>query len=275
MAATAEKSALIDQLRRTNGALIESNAELEQQYVAVLEARRVKDEFLANISHELRTPLTAVMGYISLMLDELSGPLTEAQRRDLTHVRGSSGRLLELIDNLLELTALKRGGLDAEIEEFDPRQPMHEATAAARGRAPAVAQRVDEPTSMLPPMRSDRKKIVKILISLLSNAYKFTSVGEVSMSVEVRDGWVRYEVSDTGIGISPDALGMVFDEFRQIDGSATRRYGGSGLGLALARRMARFLGGDIELSSTVGEGSTFTVELPLELERLTGEFPAS
>ena len=115
-------------------------------------------------------------------------------------------------------------------------------------------------------MRSDRRKIVKILMALLGNAYKFTATGEVRIALEIGSGRVSYTVQDTGIGIPPEAQEMVFDEFRQVDGSATRRYGGSGLGLALARRLARILGGDIELSSSQGQGSRFVVELPLEVE---------
>jgi signal transduction histidine kinase len=226
----------------------------------------VKDEFLANMSHELRTPLAAVQGYVALMLDELSGPLTEAQRTDLSRVRNAGSRLLDLIDNLLELTTLKRGGLEVQVEECDPRAPLHEAIAHASGRPPSITLRVEEPTTHLPPLRSDRKKIAKILVSLLANAYKFTPSGEVLASVEVRDGRVAYRVQDTGIGIPRDAQQMVFDEFRQVDGSAVRKYGGSGLGLALARRIARLLGGDIELVSAVGTGSTFTVEVPLEFD---------
>ena len=266
MAATAEKASLIEQLRRSNAALVEANAELERQYVAVLEARRVKDEFLSNISHELRTPLTAVLGYISILQEGLSGPLTTGQLNDLSQVKRASERLLELIENLLELTTLKRGGLGLTIDEFDPRAPLREVTSAVRGLDHNVSLRVEEPTTILPAMRSDRKKISKILISLLGNAIKFTPRGEVVASIEVRDGRVVYRVQDTGIGIPTDAQQMVFDEFRQVDGSATRRYGGSGLGLALSRRLARLLGGDIELYSVSGEGSTFTVELPLECE---------
>jgi signal transduction histidine kinase len=260
----AEKAELIDELRRANAALVESNAELERQYVAVLDARRVKDEFLANVSHELRTPLAAVMGYVGLLLDDISGPLTEAQRRDLTQVQVASDRLLDLIDNLLELTTLKNGGLEVQVDEFDPRTPVQEALSRVTTRPPTVALRVEEPTTVLPMARTDRKKIVKILVSLLTNAFKFTASGEVRVIVEVRGGRVSYRVQDTGIGIPADAQRMVFDEFRQVDGSAARRYGGSGLGLTLARRLARLLGGDIELESAVGVGSAFTVELPLE-----------
>jgi signal transduction histidine kinase len=245
----------------------------------VVEARRVKDEFLANMSHELRTPLAAVIGYVGLLLDGLSGPITEVQRGELERVQGASHRLLDLIDSLLELTTLKRDGLSVLVEECDPRAPLHDAIArtgvgrgatgaagGAAGRVPGVTLRVDEPTTMLPGLRSDRQKIARILVSLLDNAYKFTAAGEVRASVEVRAGRVAYRVQDTGIGIPPDAQQMVFDEFRQVDGSAARRYGGSGLGLALARRLARLLGGDIVLESVMGEGSTFTVELPLEYE---------
>jgi signal transduction histidine kinase len=264
MAATAEKAALIEALRRTNGALVESNAELERQYTAVVEARRVKEEFLANISHELRTPLTAVMGYIQIMQEGLSGPLTREQRQDLGQVWSASDRLLGLIDNLLELTTLKRGNLEVSVSEFDPRLPLEAAVAATAGKPASVSLVVDLPSGYLPAVRSDRKKIEKILISLLSNAYKFTQQGEVRVSVASRGTHITWTIRDTGIGIPPEALPVVFDEFRQADGSFTRRYGGSGLGLALARRMAQLLGGDIEVTSTVGAGSTFAVELPLE-----------
>lgn len=270
MAATAEKAALIDDLRRTNAALVDSNAELERQYVAVLEARRVKDEFLANMSHELRTPLTAVIGYVSLMQEGIAGPLTEEQTTSLGQVKGASERLLDLIENLLEMTTMKRGGMEIALEEFDPRLPMKEAATLTQGRRPNVELHIDEPESFLPSMRSDRRKILKVLASLLSNAYKFTNSGEVRMSVEVASGRALYRVQDTGIGIPREAQQMVFDEFRQLDSSATRKYGGSGLGLALARRLARMLGGDIELQSAPGEGSIFTVELPLEHDAIHG-----
>ncbi len=264
LAATAEKAQYTDELRRANAALVEANAELEQQYAAVLEARQVKDEFLTNISHELRTPLTAVMGYVALMQEGISGPLTAEQDGSLSQVRQASERLLELIDNLLELTTLKRGGLEVHHEDFDPRRPLRDAIAATPGRPEAVELEIEEPTTLLPPMVSDRRKITKILASLLHNAYKFTSRGRVRCSLELRNGRAVYRVQDSGIGIPADAQAMVFDEFRQVDGSATRRYGGSGLGLALSRRLARLLGGDIELVSSPGEGSLFTLELPLD-----------
>ena len=182
MAATAQKARLIEDLRRANAALIDTNAELERQYVALLEARRVKDEFLANISHELRTPLTAVMGYLALMEEGLAGPVTDEQNKTLAQVKTASQQLLDLIGDLLELTTLKRGGLEIKAAAFDVRDPLHDALVTARGRSDSVALRVREPEQRIV-MVSDRRKICKMLVALLSNAYKFTSSGEVRLSV--------------------------------------------------------------------------------------------
>jgi signal transduction histidine kinase len=264
MAATTEKAALIDQLRRANAALTDSNAELERQYLAALEARRMKDEFLGNISHELRTPLTAVLGYADLMQEGLSGPLTGEQSQTLGQMTGASHRLLSLIDDLLELTSLKGGDTRITVESFDPRDALKDALAAAREPASGVSVKVEMPESGTLWIRSDRRKVAKILTSLLNNAFKFTTEGEVVAGLEARNESVRFNVRDTGIGIDPAAHEVVFEEFRQADGSATRRFGGSGLGLALSRQLARLLGGDITLESTPSTGSQFTLSLPLE-----------
>jgi signal transduction histidine kinase len=264
MAATTEKAALIDQLRRANAALTDSNAELERQYLAALEARRMKDEFLGNISHELRTPLTAVLGYADLMQEGLSGPLTGEQSQTLEQMTGASHRLLSLIDDLLELTSLKGGDTRITVESFDPRDALKDALAAAREPAPGVSVKVEMPESGTLWIRSDRRKVAKILASLLNNAFKFTTEGEVVAGLEARNESVRFNVRDTGIGIDPAAHEVVFEEFRQADGSATRRFGGSGLGLALSRQLARLLGGDITLESTPSTGSQFTLSLPLD-----------
>ena len=263
MAATAQKARLIEDLQRANGALVETNAELERQYVALLEARRVKDEFLANISHELRTPLTAVMGYLSLMEEGLAGPVTPEQRKSLAQVKTSSHHLLDLIGDLLELTTLKRGTVAAVTSAFDIREPLHDAITSTRGRGEGVALRVSEPESQIM-MVSDRGKIAKMLAALLSNAYKFTESGEVRVSVTTRNDRVVYAIADTGIGIPESMRELVFEEFRQVDGSMTRPYGGSGLGLSLAQRLARLLGGEIYVESAAAVGATLRVELPIE-----------
>jgi signal transduction histidine kinase len=217
-----------------------------------------------------------VIGYISLMQEGLAGPINDEQQKTLGQVKIASEQLLGLIGDLLELTTLKRGGLEVIVSGFDPREPLQMAMANTPGRPQSVQLRVIESPRIesgdgehAPPARvmwSDRKKIAKILASLLSNAYKFTHEGEVRVELEVLEDRVIFSVQDTGIGIPPEAQRFVFDEFRQVDGSITRRYGGSGLGLALARRLARLLGGDIVLVSTPSVGSTFRVEIPLAYE---------
>jgi signal transduction histidine kinase len=261
MAATAEKSRLIDDLRASNTALATSNAELERQYLALLDARRVKDEFLSNISHELRTPLTTVIGYISLMQEGVAGPVTPDQQQTLAHVKASSEHLLSLIGDLLELTTLRRGGGEVSVSRFDIRDPMQEVLDSTPGRRPDVLLDVTMPPPTI--IETDRRLLGKILSALLSNAYKFTHEGHVTVAGTVSGDRVRYTVRDSGIGIPKDAEGYIFEEFRQLDGTSTRRYGGSGLGLTLARRFARLLGGDILLDSVEGQGTTFVVDLPL------------
>jgi signal transduction histidine kinase len=262
MAATAEKARLIHDLQYANAALLESNAELAHQVAEALEARRVKDEFLANISHELRTPLTAVMGYLSLMQEGLAGPINDEQRLTLDQVREASEELLVLIGDLLELTALKRGAIAAMVTDMDPREPLHDAVTSARGRRERVTFEVTEP-DLPPTMRSDRRTIAKALQALLDNAFKFTHDGRVRLSLQIIGDRAVYAVEDTGIGIPPGAHHAIFDEFRQVDATLTREYGGPGLGLSLARRLARLVQGDITLTSNPGMGSTFRLDVPL------------
>ncbi len=264
MAATAEKARLIDDLRRANTALTASNALLEKQYADVVEAKRVKDEFLANISHELRTPLTAVIGYISLMQEGLAGPVTDEQQQTLGSVKESSEQLLALIGDLLELTALKRSGVAISLVELDPRTPMKDAIDAAKGLRDGVTLRVDAP-HIVPVMQSDRRMIAKSLKALVENAFKFTKSGSVHVSVQVAGDRVIYTVKDTGVGIPPEAHAIVFDEFRQVDGTSTREFRGSGLGLSLARRLAQLVQGEIALESSSPEGSVFTLKVPLSV----------
>jgi signal transduction histidine kinase len=255
LAACAEKTRFIEELTR-------ANAELEKQYVAVVEARKLQDEFLSNVSHELRTPLTAVLGYLSLIEEGLAGPVTPEQVTTLGDVKGASEKLLGLIGDLLELTELKRNQLGIDVTEFDPRDALRDAIAATSGRRANVTLTVEEAPA-LPMISSDRKKVMRLVSALLANAFKFTETGEVRVAIERSSDRIAYRIADTGCGISEEAQRFVFDEFRQEDGSATRKYGGSGLGLAIARRLARLLGGDVTLSSEQGRGSTFRAELPV------------
>ena len=263
MAGTSEKASLIDELRRANAALQETNVALEHRNQALLEARKIKDEFLANMSHELRTPLTAVIGYVSLMEEGLAGPLTPDQESTLAQVKAASGRLLDMIQNVLELTSLRRGDTEVAVESLDIRKLLDQSVRVAGPPPEGVTLTVEPPPDNAPVIHGDRKKIVKIIAALLANAYKF-SAGQVGVSVAFRGERVYVTVRDAGIGIAPTHHELIFEEFRQIDGSATRRYGGAGLGLSLARQLARLLGGDVYVHSALGEGSAFTLELPLK-----------
>jgi len=279
MAATAQKARLIDDLRRANSALSDSNAELERQYAELLEARRLQDEFLANLSTDLRAPLAELVGYISKVQAGETGPLTEAEDKALAEVKVSGAELLERIANLLELSELKRGEVEPAVSVFDVRDPMREALTIAAGRRDEVAVQKVEPDDAVT-MASDRRRVVRLLVRLIANAYAFTARGTVRAVVEVHEDRVVYRVEDTGIGIPIDAQRYVFEEFRRgwapAPAPAPAEGGrvGAGLGLALARRTARLLGGDIVLVSAPGEGSTFRVELPLvyegPAERATG-----
>jgi len=265
MAATAEKAQLIDSLSAANTELSATNATLERQFDEIVEARRLKDEFLSNISHELRTPLTAVMGYISLMQEGVSGPMTLEQQNTLGHVKDASEQLLSLIGDLLELTALKQDAIVATCSEFDPRDPLRDAVATAKGRRTQVALEIAHP-EIVPLMCSDRRVIAKTLRALIDNAFKFTREGQVRVGLQIVGDRVTYTVDDTGVGIPMAAQTLVFDEFRQVDGTRTREFSGSGLGLSLARRLAGLVQGEITLASTPGVGSTFTLELPLRYD---------
>jgi signal transduction histidine kinase len=269
MAATAQKARLIDNLRRSNSALTDTNAELERQYAALLEARRSQDEFLGNVSTDLRAPLAEVIGYISTLQGGAGTALTEAQAETLSAVRDAGNSLLGRIADLLELTELKRGEVGPSVSAFDPREPMREAVTITKGRRASVELRTAEPDTV-PTMASDRRRIVRLLGALLANAYTFTDFGEVRVAVEVHDDRVVYRVEDTGVGIPADAQQYVFDEVRRAESATSRSHSGAGLGLALARGAARSLGGDIVLVSAVGTGSTFRVELPLVYEGPTG-----
>ena len=236
------------------------NARLYQEALA---ANRAKAGFLATMSHELRTPLNAMIGYVDLLLLGIPEPLGEGARAQVERIRLASRHLLSIIEEILTFSRVEAGRETVEAEEVDLAALVGEVSAiieplaAARGIAFRAPERLDPPT-----LATDPRKLRQILVNLLGNAVKFTREGTVSFEVEREGGQVLLHVRDTGIGVEPRLHEAIFEPFLQVDDAKTRSAPGTGLGLAVSRRLARLLGGDITVASAPGEGSTFTVRLP-------------
>jgi PAS domain S-box-containing protein len=227
-------------------------------------ANQAKSDFLAIMSHELRTPLTAVVGYTELLADEVVGPVNETQHDHLMRVRASSEHLLMLIEDILSFARIEAGREQVRIEEFGLAALLEQAAVIVRPLAEKknLAFTLAGHDSRVV-MRSDPQKVRQIIINLLANAVKFTTTGAVKLHATVHGDRVAFEVADTGSGIALEHLERVFDAFWQVDQRITRKAGGTGLGLSVARQLARLLGGDVSVRSTAGEGSSFTVDLPI------------
>ncbi|HEX6536035.1 MAG TPA: GAF domain-containing sensor histidine kinase [Gemmatimonadaceae bacterium] len=230
---------------------------------ASLEASRAKSEFLAVMSHELRTPLTAILGHEELLSEEIFGPLTPAQREHLARIRASGEHLLLLIEAVLHLSPIQAGRDPVRAERCFVDEVVDDALRAirpvARAKGLEVVHRVAEPPIRL---RTDPAKLRQIVINLAGNAAKFTTHGRIVVETRAEPERVLIEVSDTGIGIRAEHLPRVFDTFWQVDQGLTRPSSGIGIGLAVARELARLLGGDVSVRSRAGQGSTFTAWVP-------------
>lgn len=244
-------------------------AELAQAMAEAQAASQAKSTFLANMSHELRTPLNAIIGYSDLLLEQTVEAASSPLVRDVEKISTAGRHLLTMISDILDLSTIEAGKMEINAESFEITALVDEVTARIE---PAAAQNgnrlaVNGPAD-LGTLYADRGKTGQVLLNLLSNAAKFTQAGTITLAVAREhhaDGaWVAFAVADTGIGIAPDQLPHLFEEFRQGDSSPTRKYGGTGLGLALSRRLARLQGGDITVSSTLSQGSTFTLRLPAQ-----------
>jgi signal transduction histidine kinase len=265
-------------------ALAIRNAELYEQAVA---ANRLKSEFLANVSHELRTPLNAIIGYSELLLSGMYGDLNERQFDRLNRVFKSGQNLLEIINDILDLSRIEAGRMELDITELDIGSITREASISIAAACEARGLRFTlELEEGLPLIKADPQRIRQIIVNLLGNAVKFTRQGSVGLRAWVteirrnttRDGlhlppeeelpdgvWLIVAVQDTGIGIKPQDLRIIFDAFRQADGGSMREYEGTGLGLAITARLVAMHGGHIRVDSTPGAGSTFYVLLPTGL----------
>ena len=236
---------------------------------AAIEASQHKSAFLANMSHELRTPLNAIIGLTELLCDHPARFGTEKALEPLRRVLRAARHLLTLINDVLDLSKIDAGKMDLAIESATIQPILDEVISTARSLSPQNSNEVvlDCPAAV-GSVYADGMRLRQILLNLLSNACKFTKGGTVTLSVarvdEDGQHWVDFAVSDTGIGITREQLGCLFQEFAQADVTTTREYGGTGLGLAISRRLCRMMGGDVTVASEPGKGSTFTVRLPAE-----------
>ncbi len=252
-------NAMAASVQKSNQVLVEKNAALEEAY-------RLQSEFLSIVSHELRSPLNSIIGYSELVLED-GDALSPTSSKNVQSIGAGAQRLLSLINDILDFSKLRAGRMEARSDRFRIAEVTElvvaEARALARGRDIEIALHHEtEPGEML----SDETKVRQILTNLLSNAVKFTQKGSVKLSVERNAGDVTFRVRDTGIGVPENQLSIIFEPFRQAQGSDRRAVGGTGLGLAIVARLSKLLGGTVSAQSAVGEGTEFTVRLPCYLE---------
>jgi signal transduction histidine kinase len=233
-------------------------------YQALQEASRHKSQFLANMSHELRTPLNAIIGYSEMLQEEIEDLGEQTFLPDLQRINGAGKHLLGLINDILDLSKIEAGRMDLYVEIFSVTDLIHDVVSIVQ---PLVEKNgntlVVECPEHVGAMQADQTKVRQALFNLLSNAAKFTDHGTISLTAQRQpDDWITFAVTDTGIGMTDEQLGRLFEAFSQAEASTRSQYGGTGLGLAISRHFCRLMGGDLTVSSIHGQGSTFTVRLP-------------
>jgi signal transduction histidine kinase/CheY-like chemotaxis protein len=260
------------ELEDTNRGVVALYAELDEKADHLRRADELKSKFLSNMSHEFRSPLNSILALARLLSDEVDGALNAEQQRQVGFVRRAAEDLYELVNDLLDLAKVEAGKVEVRPVEFE----VANLFGALRGmlRPLFLNQSVNlvfETTEDLPPLYSDEGKVSQILRNFISNALKFTERGEVRVSANIVDGdQIRFSVADTGIGIAPEDHERIFQDFAQIDSPIQKRVKGTGLGLPLSRKLAQLLGGEVQLTSQVGAGSTFWVVLPVRYENGRG-----
>jgi signal transduction histidine kinase len=245
------------------------NEELQKRARELQELDRLKSAFLANMSHELRTPLNSILGFTDVMLEGLDGPLTDYMNNDLRLIQKNGQHLLHLINDVLDMAKIESGRMNLHPEKFKIHDLLDEVTSITSTLASEknTALFIDEESDQEVEVFADNTRVRQVMINLVNNAIKFTTNGRISLKTSMLDGArALITVKDTGLGIPPDHLEAIFQEFTQVDTSTTRKVGGTGLGLPISRRLVEMHGGRLWAESTgvEGEGSTFFVELPLE-----------
>jgi len=250
--------------------LLAANSELERARDEALAADDSKAEFLAKVSHEIRTPLTAILGFAEILLREVArGGLPPEHEATLLTIRRNGEHLLDIINDILDLSKITAGRFDVERTQLAPAALISDVISLMSLRAHAKGLRlVVECDPLLPPfIENDERRLRQVLLNLLGNALKFTHAGKVVLRAanraSARGPVLRFEIEDTGIGISPEQLTRLFQPFAQADASTARRYGGTGLGLSICKHLVELLDGELGVESRLGEGSLFWVEVPL------------
>jgi signal transduction histidine kinase len=242
--------------------------EIQDKSRQLAEASQHKSQFLANMSHELRTPLNAILGYTELISDSVYGEPPEKMRDVLKRIESNGRHLLGLINDVLDLSKIEAGQLTLSLADYSLKDVVHGVCSAVEPLAAEkrIAFRVEVPAD-LPRGRGDERRITQVLLNLVGNAIKFTDEGEVVVSAAAANGSFNLSVRDTGPGISETDQAKLFQEFQQADNSITRKKGGTGLGLAISKRIIELQGGRIWVDSRLGQGSTFFVSLPVQVEQ--------
>jgi PAS domain S-box-containing protein len=257
-----ERARLFEAERAARAEAESTRRDADAARAAAEQASRAKSDFLATMSHELRTPLNAIIGYQNLLADGVTGPVSDVQHRQLDRIGASAHHLLMLIDEVLTLSRVEAGKESVHIEPVDVSRILDEAGSIIEplAKQKSLEFRVIEPESPIV-VQSDAGKLRQAVLNLLSNAVKFTGRGSVTLRAFEAGADVVFEVRDTGIGIAAEHLARIFEPFWQVEASTTRTAPGTGLGLAVTRRLAHLLGGEVSVESAVGEGSTFTIRL--------------
>ncbi len=277
-----ENERLADELSKLNenledriGAATEElesrNRQLEWQSQELERAYRLKSQFLASMSHELRTPINALLGYTSLMLDHIYGDLNQRQEEALSRMYTASQHLLELVNDILDLSKIEAGKMPVHVEPVKLGEVLAELSETIEPMmTPKNLELIIDIDPALPVVETDRTKVKQIVLNLLSNAVKFTHQGHIAVRARpaADDTGVMIDVEDTGIGIREEDLPKIFEDFRQVDQSSTREYGGTGLGLSITKKLLHLLGGTIRVHSVPEGGSTFSIWLPRRSEEI-------
>jgi signal transduction histidine kinase/DNA-binding response OmpR family regulator len=261
---------MLGKMEKHERAMVEVNEQLRQSQQQALAGTEAKSQFLANMSHELRTPLNAIIGYSEMLEEEAQDAGNEQFVADLEKIHGAGKHLLALINDILDLSKIEAGKMELYLETFDLKTMLDDVVATTRLLVQKKSNTlVVQFSPSLGAMRADLTKVRQTLFNLLSNASKFTERGTITLTAarEASSGrdWIVFQVADTGIGMTREQLGRMFQAFSQADASTVRKYGGTGLGLAITRHFCRTMGGDVSVASQSGAGSTFTVRLPAEV----------